>query len=309
MVTKLHKLIAILGCIFLLSSCSANDVDTIQMAANIITVVTIAGDASYNTKNERSASSTMTITYDDTLWATYIKTFSNKLSSAKISHIDSFDDIEKNVNTNETVCPQINLSTNITSSFSLYFKQPLSEKEIEVRDLQEQQPTDNYIPIIVYDKAMPRFYRDIGFYQLVDALNYQWCKGYDDFIKRESKTKHNNITNNTDIIYNVNLAISTKMVSCNKTFGEAHCLVLNYKYDIDVINNKTKTSYFKQNLAYSENTSDTVGDVAYNPLNYYIAPIVQKNRYVIEYDLFTDDLYKKFTLNSTNQTNSTSTKQ
>lgn len=308
MINRLIKLIIIVSCIPLLSSCA----EAVVVAGVGVYVTQIAVDA----KKERSLSfgngfffvshSMQSKGQDDVLDATYEKDFSipidlnNKSDSNDYYNLTNLQLIPIQVSYN---CQKIKTTLNRTTTFLIKFSKTSSFNTTELIFLNSSQTTNsNYVPVIKYPFFYLTFYPKSGtkeIYSLEEALNYQWCKG-EVYFANKHKNNITNIVNNTNIIYNININIFSNTRKCSKWFGAGECLSLHYKYDINIIDEKTKTIYFSKNIEHTENTSYTTGDMEYNARGSYILPIVEKNREVIEEEVFTDELYNALTSASQN---------
>lgn len=301
MLHKFIKLLLLVICVSLLSACSG-------LTVIELTISTI-GQAPNDLSHERSPTISLTIGADYAFMDTFDKVFVTGLGSNYSNYSNGsnssnfFQNFQKNVNTSDAKCSQVNFSFNGMSSFGIIFKEPISTKEIDIVKFDKPQHIDNDIPIIIYSYKASRMNikKNLGFYSLNDALNYQWCKRTNDFNNGRYSGDYKKI-DNTNLMYNINMTLSSDLTSCTVLFKERHCVILNYQYNINVVDTKNNKVYLSKKYEYTYKTSDLIGDVAYNPLNYYVATIVRKNREVIEQQILTDELYNTLTNASQNIT-------
>lgn len=303
MIFKIIKLITVVSYIFLLSGC-AEMYGTALVAAGVIGVTDVADHA----KNERSVYWEWGVfggwKFDHTIdghdsfpFVAYGKDFTSQYNQS---------DVKNNSITNtNTTCSNIKVSTIRFSTFSMEHWN-ISSDTVNLTLLNNSQIVNNDIPILLYSKIVIRYYNTNGnpkTYRLGDAIDYQWCKGYNNFIDKHRQVQNNYAKiDNMSLIYKVNLELLTNTSKCSKWFGEGHCINFNYNYSINIIDNKTNTTIFSKKLEYTDNSSYTTGDIAYNTLGYYVLSILRKNREVIEREVFTDELYKTLSNASQNPT-------
>lgn len=288
MIAKLAKLLAMVICVFLLTGCEI-------------------------VFSDRALSTTMGYVYKvNILDATHDKDFTinRNISENNSINIDT-STAKKNIIEVSKQCQQINTSTIIMSNLHL------SLDEITVSNDSPYlfpKKGSSYVlfnmtildePKIVDDNVFVMYSMNIAkYYLLKDALDYQWCQGYINFIKEydiQINNKYNKI-DNAALLYNINSYISVNAKKCG-LLNDTQCLAFSYKYNINVINSKTNEVYFNKNLEYvNETMFDFLNLFHYNAFGYYIRPIVRKNREVIEREVFTDELYNALTKSSQNST-------
>lgn len=307
---KFGKFFIILTCIPLLSSCTnmfilgVSPYDGRSMPEIKQEIVWPKGYAGYH--------NTLNSTYNKDFSMQIVKLISNNASN--VSNNSSVDNNSNNSNldfasytSNYSVkCQQVNFSLKRESTFNINFTEQTPQNPIKTVPLDKLSVMDNNnIPITSYllkptsstnssnlsnstnssKEQNNQSAQYFVIYLLKDALNYQLCSGLENL--------NNNITNiatNKNLSYNINLLILSNFRDCDKWGHKEQCLALHYTYNINVVNNKTNKKFAK-NLEYTDNTSYSVADIAYNPLNYYILPIVRKNRDVIDKEVFTYELY------------------
>lgn len=281
MFTRFIELITILLCILIFSSCAMTNM------ANTNDIYFVRQKTS-NLENKRSWNhKSYWLGRSYTSQATYDKDFAVQVELKDNENVSFIDNIEKNITYITPECKNVKVMLASSTKFYLKFSK-ISDRLYTVNSTKaslfdEPKPIEEYIPVVLYPKILEQ--SKTGVYFLKEAINYQWCQGYVSFIHKYNKSK------NEHILYNINMSILSDTHECTKWFGKGTCLSLHYDYDIDIIDNKTKTSYFTKKLTYIQNTTDTIGDIEYDPIGYYIETIVEKNREVIENEVFTDELY------------------
>lgn len=265
MIIKIVKLLILACCIMLLSGCEITLPYAIEFT--IIEAAKIEG--------ERFHADMINKTYGEDFFVTGQNEENYTMNASQVKN----DVISVSEN-----YPQIQLSSSVMTTFWA-----------KIININETQKEPNFVVNLTMFDSYQKVDDDVfmvknnatfGRYLLKDALNYQWLQGYINFLNIYNQT------NNKDILYKISLSILTDLVDDkNDTKNKVKKVSFHYKYNINIINSKTGETYLSKNLKYDDNTTITTDSIAYYPYSDYITPIVEKNREVIEKEVFTDELY------------------